>query len=87
MPGVIPGASERRAWDSGLATMDTSDQPIRVSIELDSGTDSLTGRISVGGAPPAAFFGWMELAHAIDLARLSRAADADAVTGDGGPPS
>lgn len=67
--------------------VDASHEPIRVSIELDEGTGAVSGTISVAGGPPAAFFGWMELAHAIDLARHSRAMDDDCVTGDGQPPS
>jgi hypothetical protein len=47
------------------------DEPLRISIELDSGTEPVAGRITVPGAAPRAFVGWMELVHAIDRARQS----------------
>jgi hypothetical protein len=44
-------------------------EPLRISIEIDPGTEPVAGRISVLGAAPRAFVGWMELVHAIDRAR------------------
>ena len=67
--------------------VDAPGEPIRVSIELDSGPGAVSGTISVAGGPAAPFFGWMEFAHAIDVARRSRATEDDLVTGDGQPPS
>jgi hypothetical protein len=46
-------------------------EPLRISIELDPGSEPLAGRITVPGAAPRAFVGWMELVHAIDRARLA----------------
>ena len=71
MPGVLPGAGEDRLWDSARDAMDAVDEPLRISIELDPGTEPLAGRITVPGVAPRAFVGWMELVHAIDRARLS----------------
>jgi hypothetical protein len=56
--------------------MGASDEPLRISIELDPRAEPLAGTVSVPGAEPRTFLGWMELAHTIDLARVSRA-DAD----------
>jgi hypothetical protein len=67
--------------------VDASGEPVQVSIELDSGPGAVSGTISVAGGPPTPFFGWMEFAHAIDLARRFRATEDDRVTGDGQPPS
>ncbi|HEX6023456.1 MAG TPA: hypothetical protein VFZ00_15790 [Solirubrobacter sp.] len=47
------------------------DLPLRISIELDPGTEPVAGRIIVPGEAPRAFVGWMELVHAIDRARDS----------------
>jgi hypothetical protein len=44
----------------------------RISIEIDPDTEPVAGRITVAGAAPRAFVGWMELVHAIDRARHSR---------------
>jgi hypothetical protein len=46
------------------------DEPLRISIELDPGTEPVAGRLTVPGAAPRDFVGWMELVHAIDRARL-----------------
>jgi hypothetical protein len=62
--------------------MGTSDDLIRVSIELDPGAEPLAGTVSAPGAEPRAFLGWMELAHAIDLARQPRT-DVDRMSDDG----
>jgi hypothetical protein len=51
------------------------DEPLRISIELDSGTEPVAGRITVRGAEPRTFVGWMELVHAIDHARHARDGD------------
>ena len=48
---------------------DTMDEPLRISIEIDPGMEPIAGRIIVAGDAPRAFVGWMELVHAIDLAR------------------
>jgi len=71
MPGMLPGASGDRLWDSPPDAMGALDEPLRILIELDPGTEPLAGRITVPGAEPRAFVGWMELVHAIDRARLS----------------
>ena len=71
MPGMLPGARGDRLWDSAPDAMGALDEPLRISIELDPGTEPLAGRIIVPGAAPRAFVGWMELVHAIDRARLS----------------
>ena len=71
MPGMPPGASGGRLWDSAPDAMGAVDEPLRISIEIDPGTEPLAGRITVPGASPRAFVGWMELVHAIDHARLS----------------
>ena len=68
MPGMVPGARGDRLWDRAP---DAMDEPLRISIELDPGTEPLAGRIIVPGAEPRAFVGWMELVHAIDRARLA----------------
>jgi hypothetical protein len=47
-------------------------EPLRISIELDPGAEPVAGTITVSGAAPRAFVGWMELIHAIDRARLAR---------------
>jgi hypothetical protein len=47
------------------------DELLRISIELDPGAEPVAGRITVPGAEPRAFVGWMELVHAIDSARHS----------------
>jgi hypothetical protein len=52
--------------------MDISGEPLRISIELDRRAEPVAGTISVSGAEPRAFLGWMELAHAIDLGRQSQ---------------
>jgi hypothetical protein len=44
-------------------------QPLRISIEIDPGTEPVSGNITLPGAAPRAFVGWMELVHAIDRAR------------------
>jgi hypothetical protein len=46
-------------------------EQLRISIELDPGTEPVAGTITVPGAAPRAFVGWMELVHAIDRARLA----------------
>ena len=69
MPGMLPGASSQRPWDS---VSDVMDVPLRISIELDPGTEPVAGRITVPGAEPRTFVGWMELVHAIDQARHAR---------------
>ena len=69
MPGMLPGASSDRPWDS---VSDAMDEPLRISIELDPGTEPVAGRITVPGAEPRTFVGWMELVHAIDHARHAR---------------
>ena len=69
MPGMLPGASSDRPWDRVSVAMD---EPLRISIELDPGTEPVAGRITVPGAEPRTFVGWMELVHAIDHARHAR---------------
>jgi hypothetical protein len=67
--------------------MGASDEPLRISIDIEPRAEPLAGTISVPGSEPKAFLGWMELAHAIDLARLSRAdRDGDGGSGGGGTP-
>jgi hypothetical protein len=51
------------------------DEPLRISIELDPGTEPVAGRITIPGAEPRTFVGWMELVHAIDHARHARDGD------------
>jgi hypothetical protein len=51
------------------------DEPLRISIELDPGTEPLAGTITVPGTEPRTFVGWMELVHAIDHARRARDGD------------
>lgn len=43
--------------------------PILVSLELDPCAEPLSGKVCLAGETPRRFVGWMELAHAIDLAR------------------
>jgi hypothetical protein len=50
-------------------------QPLRISIEIDPGTEPVSGNITLPGAAPRAFVGWMELVHAIDRARHARDGD------------
>jgi hypothetical protein len=64
---MLPGAVGDRLWDRAP---DAMDEPLRISIELDPGTEPLAGRIIVPGEAPRAFVGWMELVHLIDRARL-----------------
>lgn len=59
-------------WDSAS---DGMDEPLRIAIELHPGTEPVAGTITVAGAEPRAFVGWMELVHAIDLARHAHAPD------------
>ena len=47
---------------------------IRIAIELDPGAEPLSGTIRVAGEEPRPFVGWMQLAHAIDVARAAGAA-------------
>ena len=68
MPGMLPGASSDRPWDR---VSDAMDEPLRISIELDPGTEPLAGTITVPGTEPRTFVGWMELVHVIDRARLA----------------
>jgi hypothetical protein len=68
MPGMLPGASGGRRWDGARDAM----EPLRISIELDPDAEPVAGTITVSGAAPRAFVGWMELIHAIDRARLAR---------------
>ena len=49
--------------------MGAVDEALRISIEIDPGTEPVSGRITVPGAAPRVFVGWMELVHAIDRAR------------------
>jgi hypothetical protein len=44
-------------------------QPLRISIEIDPGTEPVSGNITLPGAAPRAVVGWMELVHAINRAR------------------
>jgi hypothetical protein len=64
---MSPGAGGDRLWDGAP---DAMAEPLRISIELDPGTEPVAGRITVVGEAPRAFVGWMELVHAIDRARL-----------------
>ena len=50
--------------------MGAVDEALRISIEIDPGTEPVAGRIAVAGAAPCACVGWMELVHAIDSVRL-----------------
>jgi len=65
--------------------MGDSDQRVRVWIELEPGTEPVCGTIYVAAGEPREFVGWMELAHAIDHARLARPGG-DGNDGRGGPP-
>jgi hypothetical protein len=67
MPGMLPGASGGPRWDGARDAM----EPLRITIELDRGTEPVAGTIIVSGAAPRAFVGWMELIDAIDRARLA----------------
>jgi hypothetical protein len=49
--------------------MGAVDEPLRISLEIDPGSEPVAGTIAVAGAAPRAFVGWMELVHAIDRAR------------------
>ena len=69
MPGTIPGASAVRLWDGAPDAMGAPIEPLRISIEIEPGTEPIAGRITVPGAAPRAFVGWMELVHAINRAR------------------
>jgi hypothetical protein len=51
------------------------EEPLRISIEIDPGSDPIAGRITVAGIAPRGFVGWMELVHAIDRARHPSAED------------
>jgi hypothetical protein len=55
--------------------MGALDEPLRISIEIDPGTEPVAGRVIVAGAAPRAFVGWMELVHAIDRARYPSIGD------------
>jgi hypothetical protein len=69
---MLPVASCDRPWDS---VSDAMAEPLRISIELDPGTEPVAGRILVPGAAPRAFVGWMEFVHAIDSARHASTGD------------
>jgi hypothetical protein len=49
--------------------MGAVDEPLRISIEIDPGSEPVAGTIAAAGAAPRAFIGWMELVHAIDRVR------------------
>jgi hypothetical protein len=66
---MIPGVSGDRLWDSAADVMGAPVEPLRISIEIEPRTEPVSGRITVPGAAPRAFVGWMELVHAIDGAR------------------
>ena len=72
---MIPGVSGDRLWDSATDAMGAPVEPLRISIEIEPGTEPIAGRITVPGAAPRAFVGWMELVHAIDSARHAASED------------
>jgi hypothetical protein len=45
------------------------DGPVQVVVELERTGSTITGHVTVAGAPPTEFFGWLEL-----IDRLERAA-------------
>jgi hypothetical protein len=47
--------------------------PVQVVLQLETTDSTISGRISVAGAPPTDFFGWLEL-----IDRLERAASGTA---------
>jgi hypothetical protein len=42
---------------------------IRITVYLDVGSDPLSGTVGIDGQEQRRFQGWIELAHAIELAR------------------
>lgn len=54
-------------------------KPVRVVVEIEASADTISGRMSVGGAPASQFYGWLEL-----IDRLERAAAGRPSPGGGG---
>jgi len=53
-------------------------QPVRMTVELESAEDPLQGSLDDGRGPPIEFAGWLELMSALDKARERAAADSRA---------
>ena len=52
--------------------MGAEDEPLLISIEIVPRAQPIAGWITVVGAAPRPFVGWMELVHAIDRAGHAR---------------
>jgi hypothetical protein len=48
-------------------------RPVQVMVEIKPTGGTVRGRISVDGAPPSGFFGWLELIDRLERAAATRA--------------
>jgi hypothetical protein len=47
--------------------------PVQVVVEMESTGSTISGQISIEGAPPSGFFGWLELIDRLERAAVARA--------------
>lgn len=48
--------------------------PVRVTVEIESTVETISGKVSVDGAPASAFYGWLELIDKLERAASGRIA-------------
>ena len=71
---MFPGVRGRPTREAhGVA----ASQPVRVMVEIDSGAETISGLISVEGAPAGTFYGWLELIDRLDRAASPHTAETD----------
>jgi hypothetical protein len=70
-PGTDPGAYRLRVWSEWALW--SSPAPSASPVYLDVGSDPLSGTVGIDDREQRRFQGWIELAHAIELARGSGA--------------
>ncbi len=47
-------------------------EPVRIVLEIDGQQDTISGRVTVEGAPASGFFGWLELMDQLERATNRR---------------
>jgi len=59
-------------------------EPVRVMVEIDSEAETISGLLTVEGAPAATFYGWLELIDRLERATSPTGAEPDPAPGSPG---
>ncbi len=74
----VCGHARRRAVQTGTEAYDVSEPPhhMRIELDLEVGSEPIRGRLGLDPEMPREFYGWIELAAALEALMAGSAEDA-----------